>query len=228
MVKIKYACNRDWQSMSKSTESTRFCDGCNKDIKDFTLNKSINHGSSCGHFSLSQISEVKKQFIFPRLGLYTVSILTVLGVSAIKNPIHAQETITKIQTQNDSVNHVIISGLVKDKEYDQPLPFATIEARTKDSLITKTQTDYDGKFMLQLDTSKISVSDITITFSSPGFIGDTLKTLDIPKDLLNRKVVFDLETAIDTIKVEGYEDIERGITGIFEIVPEEQIKVKKK
>ena len=226
MVRIKYACNQDWHSMSQLNESTRFCKDCKKEIKDFTSGKTNNNSASCGHFNLSQVSEVKKRLNISRLGIYTASLLTILGVSSISNSVYGQQTDTEVRNKKDRKGKVNINGLVKDKENDEPLPFVNIEARTKDTLICGTTSDLDGKFHIPIDTSLFSISDIEITFSYIGYERDTINTVNILKDLLNKEVVINLETAVHT---ELIEVIEYQLTGLIEIEPvEPNIKEKKK
>jgi len=215
-VKIKYACDQQWCLMTNLNNSTRHCSLCDKNIVDFSAKQDFDSNKIyCGHFSLGQVSNIQRQLTIKNVSVLTISLLSLLGVSVVSQPLLGQNPVEKAVLTQQKENSVKLNGLVKDKETNEPIPFASVIAKTSDTILTKTQTDFDGKFSLTIDTSLIKLDQIQVLFSCVGYKEDRVRTVNIPIELLDKEVTISLEALIilpvnDTIKYRliGLIDIE--------------------
>jgi len=77
-------------------------------------------------------------------------------------------------TQNDTIT---ISGTVQDEKTKEALPFANVVLYSQETQVGIAQTDFDGKFKMQLDTLNIQQLKMVITFI--GYPNMTIENLPI-------------------------------------------------
>ncbi len=225
-LKIKYACDQQWCLMAKLDNSTRHCSLCDKNIVDFSTKQDFDSNKiHCGHFSLGQVNSVQRQLTIKNVGALTLSLLSLLGVTVVPQQIHGQTPVTKTVLTQQKENRIKLSGLVKDKETNEPLPLVYVIANTSDSVLTTTQTDFDGKFTLIIDTSFIKLDQIQMVFSYVGYSQDSIRTVNIPKDLLDKEITISLEALINLPEIEI---IEYRLTGLIDIEPTDKKNEPKK
>lgn len=197
-VEIKYACDENWDSMSKLDDLTRFCSVCNKNIKDYS--RQVNLESEkihCGRFSLSQISSIHREFSMKILNPLTLTLLSVIGATINPQEVLGQDNPVIKEVTNQKTGKIKLSGLVRDKRNNDPLPFAYVTAKISDKIIEHTQTNLDGQFEMTIDTTIYKLDKIEVIFSYPGYKNDTLKSMTITKDLLCKDVTISLDAALN-------------------------------
>ncbi|NEV92576.1 hypothetical protein G3567_00235 [Psychroflexus sp. YR1-1] len=163
-------------------ENGKFCERCQKDVKDFT--SSSRHTilefvgreqNVCGRFTPDQLkgnySDTSfKASLFPKLA-FIVGIGSILGFS---EPIQAKTIIPKTEITvlkkwhsvlpEKDVDSIIIKGTVYDTE---GLVLPGVNVILKDTHVG-TQTDFDGKFSLTISTQKLK-NENYLSFSYVGF-----------------------------------------------------------
>lgn len=207
-VTIPKPCREDWNQMTPIAQG-RACDICKKNVYDLTRNSDteiarlfkLDPKRICGRFNDSQLNRWIPEVETSRIGLWkpiaAASILTFLGFQEVKgNPINRnqityQDSVKKnpeIKTDevlNDTLKNdsILISGTVIDSVQNDPLPFANVFIEG-----TKIggQTDFDGKFELQIPDSLIG-KQVQLTVSYIGYskftmiieIKENMKAIDI-------------------------------------------------
>lgn len=192
-VNISYACDK-WSSTSKIDHENRYCSNCDKIIHDFSKSKEkVNKDTYCGHFDLSQISSVKTHFDLSKTTAFTVSLLSIIGVSSISNQVYSQSTSKKIENKLLKTN-IVIKGVVKDLVENESLPFTEITVFHNSIEIEKFNTDIDGYFDLSIDTNKYNIDLIELKFQYVGYDEKVLRTINLNKK--ESVVVINLESKI--------------------------------
>jgi hypothetical protein len=196
-LNIKYACDQKWCSMKLLNDTTRYCSHCDKDISDFSLKDNFDTREIyCGHFSLSQVNSIQRHFTIRNVSALTFSLLSLLGAMAVPQQSNGQSQTKHSLASNPKGGKIKLSGLVKEKNTNEGIPFAVITAKTTDSIVAQTVTDIDGKFVLAIDTSLITLDKIQIEFECVGYNQDTLRIAEIPKDLLKKEITISLEAGL--------------------------------
>lgn len=197
-VKIKYACDKQWSSMSKIDDMTNYCSFCDKNIIDYSGQQILEPQKIyCGRFSLAQVSSVQREFTMKKLSPLTLTLLSVIGATIEPQDIQGQtQTITKeiVNQKNDKVR---LSGIVKDKTTNEPLLSVSVVVKSSNDILAGTVTDFDGIFSLTFDTTTNKLENIEVIFSYTGYKQDTLRVVSIPKDLLDKEVTISLEAALN-------------------------------
>ncbi|WP_298514559.1 carboxypeptidase-like regulatory domain-containing protein [uncultured Kordia sp.] len=202
IVKIPEPCHEDWNKMSP-TEKGRFCKVCTKEVVDFTaksdeeiINHFSNHGNLCGRFQTTQlnrklIADRKKRNHWLS---YAATLLLPMTVFSQGKP-KMTEKVTKteqLDTYNFTRLHIgsldrkakkkiqkdtlSITGIILD-ETKIPFPGATIQINGTN---TKTSTDFDGNFSLQ-----VTVGDILLV----SYVGCESQEVKILADKTVYKVI---------------------------------------
>lgn len=197
--------------------NSRLCSHCDREIRDFSSqDKSVAETIYCGHFSLKQIHKVERQFFQNSFSVLTLSVLSLLGVTAIPEQAIGQTTIEQTKSDNNLQGKVKISGLVKDKVNNEPIPSVSVIVKYGDNFINGVITDFNGNFSLTIDTTRLKLDQLQIVFSSIGYKQDTLRTVNLTKDLLNKEVTISLEAILNLPEIEI---INYRLTGLIEIEP---------
>lgn len=201
-VKIKYACDKQWSSMSELDDMTKYCSFCDKNIIDYSGQEILEPEKIyCGLFSLAQVSSVQRQFTMKTLSPFTLTLLSAIGATIEPQNIQGQtQTITKeiVNQKNDKVR---LSGIVKDKTTNEPLFSIGVVVKSSNAILASTVTDFDGLFSLTFDTTTYKLENIEVIFSYIGYKQDTLRVVSIPKDLLNKEITISLEAALNFSEV---------------------------
>lgn len=194
-VNISFACDK-WNSMSKIDEQNRYCSSCDKVIHDFSKSKqAISKDIYCGHFDLSQVNSIKNSFSFSRTGVYTISLMAMLGVSYSQNQIVAQNVdSTKEMTDENEDGKITIKGFVRDND-KKYLEDVTVLLELKDSLLQRTKTNEKGYFEFEIDTKKQNVSKLDIKFLHGAYIGETISYSDLKSNKRRKKIEVILESS---------------------------------
>ncbi len=197
-VEIKYACDENWDSMSKLDDLTRYCSVCNKNITDYSRQENLESEKiHCGRFSLSQISSIHREFPMKIMTPLTLSLLSVIGATINPQEVLGQDTPMIKEVMNQKTGKIRLFGLVRDKRNNEPLPFVFVTAKISDKIIEQTQTNIDGQFEMTIDTTINKLNKVEVKFSYPGYKNDTLKAMTITKDLLCREVTISLDAAFN-------------------------------
>jgi len=125
-IEIDFACPKQWSSMQKVDDTHRHCSECDKLVTDFTQSTENAKSGECGHFTLDQLARIKNTVTLPRMGLYSLSLLTILGVSAVYSDSAAQNAAPVVRTQKAPAAQFKIRGTVYDRKTKEPLPLVNI------------------------------------------------------------------------------------------------------
>lgn len=193
-IEIDFACPKQWSSMQKVDDTHRHCSECDKHVTDFTQSTENAKSGECGHFTLDQLARIKNTVTLPRMGLYSLSLLTVLGVSAVYSDSTAQNAAPVVRTQKAPAAQFKIRGNVFDKETKEPIPFVNIVVLKKGTQIDFTQTDFDGLFNLEIDTVENDLQEIQVAFNFVGYESDTLSYSENDVILEKQKLIVELES----------------------------------
>ena len=195
-IDISFACDKSWDSMDKLDDLTRFCSDCKTNVVDYT-NRAINgEKSKCGHFEASQLSNVLNSFITPKVGIYSMSLLAVVGITSFQQNLYSQTPKTEINVNNMLFN---VSGIIKDKDTMEPLPFVSVSLFKADTKINTVHSDFDGNFSLSIDTAQYQLEDLQVVFNYIGYPQDTIKIGNERFELGNEKLIVELESNFDGI-----------------------------
>lgn len=203
-IEIDFACPKQWSSMQQVDATHRHCSECDKLVTDFTQSTENAKSGECGHFTLDQLSRIKNTVTLPRMGLYSLSLLTVLGVSSVYSDSTAQNAAPVIHQRKAASAQFKIRGTVYDKETKEPMPFVNIVVLKKGVKIQGTQTDFDGLFSMEIDTVENDLQEIQVAFNFVGYESDTLTYDENDIILEKQKLVVELEsnvTKLDSLTI---------------------------
>jgi len=195
-IEIDFACPKQWSSMQKVDDTHRHCSECDKLVTDFTQSTENAKSGECGHFTLDQLARIKNTVTLPRMGLYSLSLLTILGVSAVYSDSAAQNAAPVVRTQKAPAAQFKIRGTVYDRKTKEPLPLVNIVVLKKGVKIHGTQTDFDGLFNLEIDTVENDLQEIQIAFNVIGYQADTLSYTEDDIILKKERILVELESVI--------------------------------
>lgn len=182
-VEIPKPCNQDWKKMT-ILEKGRYCESCEKTVIDFTnlsrqeiIRKLDGKKEVCGRIYASQLTEInatksKTEFYFAKWAML-LGLGSILGIS---EPVISQNIKPKIEQREKSnwksllpkkaeKNTIIIKGKVSSLKNNFPL--AGVNVTFKGTSIA-TQTDFDGKFSIEIPTNKLD-NENYLVFTYVGF-----------------------------------------------------------
>lgn len=154
-INIQYACKQEWESMKMINHKSRLCTNCNKEIIDFT-NQEISNTEKiiCGYFSLYQVHKIHKTLFHNKLSTLSLSLLSLLSIAISPKSLIAQHTIEKPESKNNFAGNIKISGIIKDRLNNEPIPSVNVIVKHKENVLTGVVADLNGKFSLTIDTTK--------------------------------------------------------------------------
>ncbi|WP_158288503.1 carboxypeptidase-like regulatory domain-containing protein [Mucilaginibacter psychrotolerans] len=169
-ISIPTPCHEDWQQMSPVAQG-RHCQSCCKTVIDFTAMSNADiigylatHSNTCGRISGTKLAAVnnqlnaqnRKQFSWKGLlAAASLSVLfPVLKADAQSQPKTEQLAERQVPTTGlvtkDTVSYITITGVVKAKDDNLPVPGANIVAKGTG---ISTQSLLDGSFTLRVPAS---------------------------------------------------------------------------
>ncbi len=170
-VKISYACPIKWDSMQSIDAKSKFCDSCKITVQDFTKDTELHtSGIQCGRFRMDQVESINRSFSFNPKQIFVVSLFSLLGMSA---PLVAQvksDTIASDSISRVSKDILKLTGLVKDKENREGLPFANVIIRNGEGkVVAGATTDFDGYFEIDVLRDYIEEDGYSLNVSVLGY-----------------------------------------------------------
>lgn len=202
-LKIENPCHENWEQMTPMDRS-RFCEVCQKKVHDLTsasideiydLHKK-QEGVMCGRVNGKLLNE---QFVAAQLKMNQNSLrrnfflATVICFGSFLFSIQSSlagnldQLKDHFLIQQDSIQELKISGVVRDKLNKELLPFCNVMLMTGDSVIAITNTDLDGKFSLNINAQKFPQFDLKVQYV--GY--NSLQIKNIKPD--KKELVFELE-----------------------------------
>ncbi|MBI1268119.1 MAG: hypothetical protein GC193_11895 [Cryomorphaceae bacterium] len=226
-IDLDFACDQKWDEMTHLDKSTRFCLHCSKKVVDYAGTNLSEIKSECGRFSLNQVNTLRRQFTYRNLNPVAMSVLAVLGLTVVSNEMHGQVSAQQTWQTQQQIGKIQLTGMVKDKETNQLLPFTKVEVVLGDSLISKAITDEEGKFSVEIAEHKSKLEDLKIVFSRVGYQNDSIQSVILPHELLDKEVVVDIEAMLELepIEIVGKKpQHEKYMTsGLIKISPEKRV-----
>ncbi|WP_136467836.1 carboxypeptidase-like regulatory domain-containing protein [Flagellimonas onchidii] len=182
ILTIPKPCSEDWNKMTP-TQKGAYCKSCQKEVVDFTtmsktiLAQKLSKGNNlCGRFKANQLNTPLPSIARSRFQR-NMALLGYTSLLAIGSPLAAQEVPFQ---QTYQVEEAIIFGVVipelssndpitiKGNVGDSynPLPGATVSIKGTQ---IKTQTDFDGNFLISLPR-QFPDKNATLIISSLGYM----------------------------------------------------------
>jgi hypothetical protein len=222
-IKIETPCEQDWSSMI-NTDSGKHCSNCAKTVIDFTqlsdseVFKFIEQysGKLCGRFTQEQLNrDIQLSQPTNNSRLYKILAgLLLLGasenllaadnqkmqadiVSNIDNSTNSPVKETKSEPTTDSLKNVV-RGLAIDSATKEPLRYVSILIK---NTLTRTSTDLDGKFELEIPDSLV-VDEISLIITYVGYNADeiVINKNDLP---ITDKIINMTESKFQPLSVFG-------------------------
>ena len=160
-VHIHYTCDKLWESLQPThSNNIKFCDTCHKKVGKLSNENTLD--TSCGNFNISQVDSFRRKF---HLGVATVPLITVLGLSLSTATVNAQiaEKSAKRIENKQASESIIIRGKIFEKATSFPIEQGVLEVHSKDSLIV-TALVQNGQFKLEIDTNQYALETLSVVF----------------------------------------------------------------
>ncbi len=208
-LKIENPCHENWEQMTPLYKS-RFCQTCQKKVHDLTsasfseiLEMSQRQdGAMCGRVSGKLLNE---QYVAAQLQVQQNSLrrnfflATVICFGSFLFSIQCSlageldQLKNQFLVQQDNTQQLKISGVVRDKQNKELLPFCNVMLMVGDSMVVRTTTDLDGKFSCKIDTQKFPQFDLKVYY--PGYHNILIKNIKPDK----KELVFELQAEPEAI-----------------------------
>lgn len=210
--KITSPCTQDWNKMEK-IENGRFCEVCNKTVHDLTLNKDFapppGTESFCGRM-IDEASDIPKKINFSKLIFWQRIIrlspiiaslfIGKAGIAQVKDSVVSNKEMIKINSHETEINgKIVLSGKIRDTVKLEGVPFANVVIADNGIQIGGGNTDYDGNFLVVLDTSEIKGKTFDVKVFSVGY--SPLILTGIPK--CNKEFLLDLKISYCMRQITG-------------------------
>ncbi len=171
-ITLHYACPIKWDEMTDSAERSKFCIKCNEHVVDFTKKTEIDTtGVKCGKFRMDQINHIQRSFTIGKSHVVAFSIFSILGLAPVTGLSQDasngdNKAITEMVT--DSTFH--LKGVVRDSRWGHTMEGAKIVIRqTNGQILQELETNFNGKFYVDVPSDKLKNGDIIIEVTLPGF-----------------------------------------------------------
>jgi len=157
-----------------------YCSSCATNVVDFSNNNIPDQKAHCGTFNLGQVSSFVRDFSFTNAAVYSVSLLSFLGMTISPKIMSAQKMdvkpIVKSKGELKIKGRLVLKG---DKEFRNWK--GVLEVYSKQKLVGVTSVKPGGWFDLAIDTIENPIEDLKVTFSNYWYQSDVVE--------LSRKVL---------------------------------------
>lgn len=205
-IQLTYQCNESWDKMPDANQG-KFCDKCSKNIYDLTNKTELeihqlylqNKGKLCGKIQNKQLDISLYQQYQLQLAKLCVALFLVFGSCLFNNGIQAQniKVDSVFVVEDKPTEYFTVKGVVKDKETQELIPFASVYYDTGKEKIGG-MTDFDGVFNLKIPRNLIQTDSIIIHISTLGY--ETIKITGIDASNLEVAMV-SLEMKVSAVSI---------------------------
>jgi hypothetical protein len=190
------------------SEKGRFCSSCRKEVQDFSNSSSEeikaayfeNKGELCGHLPVKFLQEQHFEYHlqkshYSHLKKFFIAAVFCFGASLFSIAPAKASAFYKLKLSFLSIaeNDVKVTGVVRDKDTREALPFVNVAVLYQDSIITVATTDIDGKYavMIPKEYSKV---DIKVTYIA--YVTKIMKAISIAP---GKQIVVDFDMQADEV-----------------------------
>ncbi len=180
-ISLSYTCLERFNDMPKKGENQRFCDKCQHHVTDSTNSANTEIKGKCGLFHVSQLNSISRTSVISK-SIQSISLAALLGLILTPNVSIAQESSVSVNQTTEESN-VEITGIIKDKETSDALPFVKVVVQHLNDTIHVAVTDFDGAFKFKIDTNKYTIKDVKLKIQIVGYENDSLSLTNEIKSL---------------------------------------------
>ncbi len=193
-VNLSFACPIPWEEMKPMDAQNRFCSSCKKNVRDFTkaeITDSIELG--CGRFRADQVASINRTFNSSYGQVLTFTLASLLGLAPLVTSAQSETDSVKTKIAQDSLSsNYHISGVIRDNHTNEPIPFANVVVKSKEGiLIAGSNTDFDGKFSLEIKLENSTIEGATLQITSIGYPHKAIELSE--SNLAEAKVILNIE-----------------------------------